>query len=53
MANYCVIGDCLLSLSLCRGGVEKENQLYVTVCFIALMKRSICFGHFCAHHQEL
>ena len=32
---------------------EKKNQLDVTECFIALMIRSTCFGHFCAHHQEL
>ena len=37
-------------LRLC---VEKKNQLDVTVCFIALMKRSTCFGHFYAYHQEL
>ena len=34
-------------------GVEKKNQLDVTECFIALMMRSTCFGHFYAHHQEL
>ena len=33
--------------------VEKKNQLDVTECFIALMICSTCFGHFCAHHQEL
>ena len=33
--------------------VEKKNQLDVTECFIALMIRSTCFGHFYAHHQEL
>ena len=33
--------------------VEKKTQLDVTVCFIALMIRSTCFGHFYAHHQEL
>ena len=32
---------------------REENQLYVTECFIALMIRSTCFGHFYAHHQEL
>ena len=33
--------------------VEKKNQLDVTECFIALMIRSTCFGHFYAHHQEI
>jgi hypothetical protein len=33
--------------------VEKKNQLDVTECFIALMIRSTCFGHFYVHHQEL
>ena len=33
--------------------VETKNQLDVTACFIALMIRSTCFGHFYAHHQEL
>ena len=33
--------------------VEMKNQLDVTECFIALMICSTCFGHFCAHHQEL
>ena len=33
--------------------VEKKNQLDVTECFIALIIRSTCFGHFYAHHQEL
>ena len=32
---------------------EEKNQLDVTVCFIELMIRSTCFGHFYAHHQEL
>ena len=32
---------------------REKNQLDVTVCFIALMIRSTCFGHFCAHRQEL
>jgi len=32
---------------------REENRLYVTVCFIALMKRSTYIGHFYAHHQEL
>jgi len=31
---------------------REENQLDVTECFIALMIRSRCFGHFYAHHQE-
>ena len=33
--------------------IQKKNQLDVTECFIALMIRSTCFGHFYAHHQEL
>ena len=33
---------------MCR----EENQLDVTECFIALIIRSTCFGHFNAHHQE-
>jgi len=33
--------------------VEKKNQLDVTECFIALIIRSTCFGHFYAHHQAL
>ena len=33
--------------------VEKKNQLDATECFIALIICSTCFGHFCAHHQEL
>jgi hypothetical protein len=32
---------------------REENQLDVTVCFIALMTCSTCFGHLYAHHQEL
>ena len=32
---------------------REENQLDVTECFITLMIRSTCFGHFYAHHQEL
>jgi len=33
--------------------VEKKNHLDATECFIALMIRSTCFGHFYAHHQVL
>ena len=33
--------------------VEKKNQLDATEWFIALIICSTCFGHFCAHHQEL
>ena len=33
--------------------VERENQLDVTECFIALMICSSSFGQFYAHHQEL
>jgi len=33
--------------------VEKKNQLDATKWFIALIIYSTCFGHFCAHHQEL
>ena len=32
---------------------REENQLDVTECFIALMIRLTCFGHFYAHNQEL
>jgi hypothetical protein len=32
---------------------REEIQLGAAVCFIALIIRSICFGHFYAHHQEL
>jgi hypothetical protein len=32
---------------------REENQLYATEWFIALIICSACFGHFCAHHQEL
>jgi hypothetical protein len=32
---------------------REENQLDVTECFIALMIRSTCFGHFYAHHHEI
>ena len=34
---------------MCR----EENQLDVTVCFIAFMIRTTCFSHLYAHHQEL
>jgi len=37
--------------SLCK--CREENQLDATECFIALMICSTCFGHLCAHHQEL
>jgi hypothetical protein len=40
----------LLYVSFLR---REENQLDVTECFIALMIRSTCFGHFYVHHQEL
>jgi len=49
--NTC-FSDVCLSVHLCIC-VEKNNQLDVTVGFIALMIRSTCFGHFYAHHQEL
>ena len=32
---------------------EEKNQLDANEWFIALIICSICFGHFCAHHQEL
>ena len=32
---------------------REGNQLDITECFIALMIRSTCFGHFYAHRQEL
>jgi hypothetical protein len=44
--------DVCLSVHRCIC-VEKKTQLDVTECFIALMIRSKCFGHFYAHHQEL
>jgi len=44
--------DVCLSVHLCIC-VEKKNHLDVTECVLALMIRSTCFGHFCAHHQEL
>jgi hypothetical protein len=40
---------CLASLYKCR----EDNQLDATECFIALIICSTCFGHLCAHHQEL
>ena len=33
--------------------VEKKNQIDAIEWFITLIICSICFGHFCAHHQEL
>ena len=44
--------DVCLSVHRCIC-MEKKTQLDVTECFIALMIRSTCFGHFYAHHQEL
>ena len=35
------------------GKHTEENQLDATVCFIALIICSTCFGHLYAHHQEL
>ena len=32
---------------------REENQLDATECFLALIICSACFGHLCAHHQEL
>jgi len=32
---------------------ENKKQLDANSCFIILMIRSTCFGHFYAHHQEL
>ena len=45
--NICCLNDLIF--------VERreENQQDVTECFIALMIRSTCFGHFYAHHQKL
>ena len=45
--------DVCLSVHRCICVEKKKNQLDVTECFIALMIRSTCFGHFYAHHQEL
>ena len=50
-AEACHLDVCL-SVHRCIC-VEKKNQLDVTECFIALMIRSTCFGHFYAQHQEL
>ena len=44
---WCVFVHALLHMH------REENQLDVTECFIALMIRSTCFGHFYAHRQEL
>jgi hypothetical protein len=44
--------DVCLSVHLCIC-IEKKNQLDATECFIALIIRSTCFGHFYAHRQEL
>ena len=44
--------DVCLSVHRCIC-VEKKNQLDATEWFIALIIWSTCFGHFCAHHQEL
>jgi len=33
--------------------VKNKNQLYATYYFIVLLIGSTCFGHYCAHHQEL
>ena len=59
----CVLGNildlhCTDEINVCLSVhrcicIEKKNQLDVTLCFIALMIFSTCFGHFCAHHQEL
>ena len=35
------------------GRVENKTQLDDTECFIALMIRSTCFGHYYVHQQEL
>jgi hypothetical protein len=32
---------------------REENQLDATEWFIAIITCSTCFGHFCAHRQEL
>jgi len=32
---------------------EQKNQLDATYYFIVLLIGSTCFGHYCAHHQEL
>ena len=33
--------------------MKNKNQLYATYYFIVLLIGSTCFGHYCAHHQEL
>ena len=52
LVNVGIEFDVCLSVHCCIC-VENKNQLDVTECFIALMIRSTCFGHFYAHHQEL
>jgi hypothetical protein len=49
--NWCLL-DVYLSVHRCIC-VEKKNQLDASEWFIALIICSTCFGHFCAHHQEL
>ena len=45
----------MLLLVLNRYSVDKENQLDVTFCILYFSSNSCstCFGHPCAHHQEL
>jgi len=33
--------------------LENKNQLDATYYFIVLLIGSTCFGHYCAHHQDL
>ena len=42
LKNLMSVGPCVV-----------KNQLDATYYFIALLIASTCFGHYCAHHQEL
>jgi len=34
-------------------GLKNKNQIDATYYFIVLLIGSTCFGHYCAHHQEI
>jgi len=42
------IGPCIIVIT-----EELKTQLDATCYFIVLLIGSTCFGHYCAHHQEL
>jgi len=42
------IGPCIIVIT-----GESKNQLDATCYFIVLLIGSTCFGHYCAHHQEI